>query len=208
MNKDQKLLELLYEQVIANKEESFLFNDEKQFIEAMVRFYIEQFKNYPRFQEITNKDTSVRQAFAFASKLSRPVFSDFCTYNLSDREQINYFYYIGVAVLAEHYIFFNNKLSKTGEHRLAFRFMDITDAESKKSPLIYFDKNSDIIEQKIKENLIAVLKLYVFPKRLIKSKYEQIWFDWRQDRIKRNADLDKQLSSTFSKEDLGALEDF
>jgi hypothetical protein len=207
MNRDQKQLELLYEQVVASEEKSFLFDDEKQFIEAMVSFYLKQFKTNPVFQEHKNKDRALVYFHAYLQS-KRPLFSDFCQYKMSDVKAINMFYNTDVAAFVENFILINNVLSKTGEKRLAFRFVDITDYTSKKGPLFYLDKNLHAIEQKIRENLVQALKLRVFPKRTVKSSYEQIWFDWREERTRRTIELDKQLSDTFSKEDLEALEGF
>lgn len=207
MNRDQKRLELLYEQVVANEEKFFLFSDEEQFIEAMVSFYIKQFKTNSVFQEHYDKD---RALIFFHSYLQskRPLFSDFCQYKMSDVKAIDMFYNGDIAAFVENFIFVDNVFLKTGEKCLALRFVDITDHESKKGPLFYLDKNLHAIEQKIKENLVQALKLRVFPRRTLKSSYEQIWFDWREERTRRTIELDKQLSDTFSKEDLEALEGF
>ena len=198
MNRDQKQLELLYEQVT----ESYAFNllpEEEKYFENVINFYLHRFETNPRIREFMRKGSSSVALVTMLNGYERPApFSQFCKEGLGSKEKVlNSFYNTNILGFNESFIYLKKIKANDGKKVLAFEFSNLNSSDSKLKQIPLTD--TQILREKLKESLVNSLKHFVFPTRHMKGNYEEVWFNWRADIVKYKALKEKlpELEGVF-----------
>ena len=186
--KDQKQLEVLYEQVLSNTDEFALLPGEEKYFEAVIDFWFNQFKTNPKINEFMTtspwnglglKPLPPVLVTMFNGYDGPAPFSQFCKTSLgSEANPINSFYKTHVLGRAKSFILLKKVKANDGKNVLAFNFLMLNkDPKIKPIPLT----ETETIRKNLKESLIESLKSHVFPERTMKLEDEAVWFNWRKE---------------------------
>ena len=188
--KDQKQLELIYEQVLSNTDEFALLPEEEKYFEAVIDFWFNQFKTNPKINEFMTtgpwnglglKPLPPLLVLMLNGYDGPAPFSQFCNLG-SKANPINSFYKTHVLGGAKSFILLKKVKANDGKNVLAFNFLKLNkDPKIKPIPLT----ETETIRKNLKESLIESLKSYVFSERPVKLEDEAVWFNWRTEEEKR-----------------------
>jgi hypothetical protein len=199
--KEQKQLELLYEQIASNKTTLELLPEEEKYFKNVIDFYFNRFNTNPRIREFMKKGSSSAVLVTMLNGYERPApFSQFCVDSLGSKEKvINSFYNTNVLGFTESFIRLKKVKTNDGKKVLAFQFLKLNNSNSnpKTIPLM----ETQIVRENIEKSLMNALEHFINRAHTIKAedKYVTMWYEWRDDRVKYQKLRDKlpELEGVF-----------
>jgi hypothetical protein len=182
--KEQKQLELLYEQIVSNEGTFNLLPEEEKYFENVIDFYFNRFNTNPRIREFMKGGPSSTALVTMLNGYERPApFSQFCKKSLGFKEKaINSFYNTNVLGFTESFIRLTRVKAKGNKKVLAFEFLRLDKADSNRKRIPVTEVQT--VRENLKECLINALANFVKPTHGIKLGDEQVWFGWREERVK------------------------
>jgi hypothetical protein len=175
-SREQKQLELLYEQV-TSKDSFALLPEEDRYFDSVVKFYLIRLESNPRIKEfLRSKNINSGVLSNMLNGYERPAsFSYFCNDSLGTKERaINSFYNINVLGTTESFI-----ILRKANRALTLDF-EMMPANGLNIPLT----DTEIVKEKLKKSLIHALKHFALPIRSLRLEDEEVWLKWRAERLK------------------------